>query len=316
MFCAQVLVVDDALHVRVVLARLAAALWALAAFFFAEAIPPSLAVKFRALGRAYPGSAAHRARRRRPRRSRRPTRTPCPRAGSSGKSSRSGSLRRGASTRLTPARCAASAFSFRPPIGSTSPVSVSSPVIAVSSRTGRPVTQRHQRRRHRDARRSGRPWGSRRPARARGCRGSRRSPRAAPSGVRAHVGQRGLRGLLHHVAELAGDRELARAGHRASPRRTARRRRPASTPGPSPRPARRVRRLTSAREARRGRAARAPSARSPRTLRSNVPSATWRATLRQTEPISRSRLRTPASRVYSLDDRLQPGVGERRSASA
>src|SRR3954464_5875744 len=33
-----------------------AALWALAAFFFA-AIPPSLAVKFRALGRAYPGSA-------------------------------------------------------------------------------------------------------------------------------------------------------------------------------------------------------------------------------------------------------------------
>src|SRR5829696_1888983 len=33
-----------------------AAFWALAAFFFA-AIPPSLAVKFRALGRAYPGSA-------------------------------------------------------------------------------------------------------------------------------------------------------------------------------------------------------------------------------------------------------------------
>src|SRR3954464_3794911 len=33
-----------------------AAFWALAAFFFA-AIPPSLAVKFRAWGRAYPGSA-------------------------------------------------------------------------------------------------------------------------------------------------------------------------------------------------------------------------------------------------------------------
>src|SRR5215212_621094 len=32
-----------------------AAFWALAAFFFA-AIPPSLAVKFRAWGRAYPGS--------------------------------------------------------------------------------------------------------------------------------------------------------------------------------------------------------------------------------------------------------------------
>ena len=39
-----------------------------------------------------------------------------------------------------PARCAASAFSFRPPIGSTWPVSVSSPVIATSSRTGRPET--------------------------------------------------------------------------------------------------------------------------------------------------------------------------------
>ena len=35
-----------------------------------------------------------------------------------------------------------------------------------------------------------------------------------------------------------------------------------------------------------------------------VPSATWRATLRQTEPISRSRLRTPASRVYSVTMRL------------
>ena len=55
-------------------------------------------------------------------------------------SSRSGSLRRGAITRVMPARCAASAFSLSPPIGSTWPVSVISPVIAVSSRTGRPVT--------------------------------------------------------------------------------------------------------------------------------------------------------------------------------
>ena len=30
----------------------------------------------------------------------------------------------------------------------------------------------------------------------------------------AHPGQRGLRGLLHHVAELAGDRQPALAGHR------------------------------------------------------------------------------------------------------
>ncbi len=35
-------------------------------------------------------------------------------------------------------RCAASAFSFSPPIGSTWPVSVISPVIATSARTGRP----------------------------------------------------------------------------------------------------------------------------------------------------------------------------------
>ena len=36
-----------------------------------------------------------------------------------------------------PARCAASDFSFTPPIGSTWPVSVTSPVIATSLRTGR-----------------------------------------------------------------------------------------------------------------------------------------------------------------------------------
>ena len=44
----------------------------------------------------------------------------------------------GAMTLLTPLRCAASAFSLRPPIGSTSPVSVISPVIATSSRTAPP----------------------------------------------------------------------------------------------------------------------------------------------------------------------------------
>ena len=49
-------------------------------------------------------------------------------------------MRFGAITRLISARCAASAFSFSPPIGSTWPVSVTSPVIAVSERTGRPVT--------------------------------------------------------------------------------------------------------------------------------------------------------------------------------
>jgi hypothetical protein len=45
----------------------------------------------------------------------------------------------GAITVPMPLRCAASAFSFSPPIGSTWPVSVTSPVMATSSRTGRPV---------------------------------------------------------------------------------------------------------------------------------------------------------------------------------
>ena len=38
-----------------------------------------------------------------------------------------------------PPRAAASSFSFRPPIGSTRPRSVISPVIATSWRTGMPV---------------------------------------------------------------------------------------------------------------------------------------------------------------------------------
>ena len=38
-----------------------------------------------------------------------------------------------------PSRWAASAFSLSPPIGSTWPVRVISPVIATSARTGRPV---------------------------------------------------------------------------------------------------------------------------------------------------------------------------------
>ena len=47
-----------------------------------------------------------------------------------------GLVARGAITVWMPLRWAASAFSFSPPIGSTWPVSVISPVIATSSRTG------------------------------------------------------------------------------------------------------------------------------------------------------------------------------------
>src|SRR3954463_15243476 len=57
----------------------------------------------------------------------------------SGISSTSASFGAGAITVSIPLRWAASAFSFSPPIGSTCPVSVTSPVIATSSRTQRPL---------------------------------------------------------------------------------------------------------------------------------------------------------------------------------
>ena len=82
------------------------------------------------------------------------------------------SLRAGTITRLIPARWAASDFSFSPPIGSTWPVSVISPVIATSAETGLAADQRGERGRHRDARPRGRPWERRRRGRGCGCRGS------------------------------------------------------------------------------------------------------------------------------------------------
>src|SRR5438034_66324 len=56
---------------------------------------------------------------------------------SSGTSTRSLLFRAGTRTRFTPARAAAVSFSFKPPIGSTRPRSVSSPVMARSLRAGR-----------------------------------------------------------------------------------------------------------------------------------------------------------------------------------
>ena len=58
---------------------------------------------------------------------------------SGGMSTRSGSFNAGRITVLMPRRRAARAFSRMPPTGSTSPLSVISPVIATSSRTARPV---------------------------------------------------------------------------------------------------------------------------------------------------------------------------------
>src|SRR5665648_923939 len=59
---------------------------------------------------------------------------------SSGTSSRSASLRLGRITVVMPARWAARVFALRPPMGSTWPVRVTSPVIATSALTGVPVT--------------------------------------------------------------------------------------------------------------------------------------------------------------------------------
>src|SRR5665213_661240 len=56
-----------------------------------------------------------------------------------GTSSRWGPLRCGKKIVFSPARCAARSFCLTPPMGSTRPFNVTSPVIPTSDRTGRPV---------------------------------------------------------------------------------------------------------------------------------------------------------------------------------
>ena len=186
-----------------------------------------------------------------------------------------------------------------PPTGSTRPRRVISPVIASAGRTAPAGQQRHQRRRHASRRPTARPWGSRRPARGRGCPTSPRSRRAMPSslGVRADPGQRRLRRLLHHVAELAGEGQRAACPASASPRRTGCRRRPASTPARWPRPGTRVRSSSSSNSKRGAPRNDVTSSGVIGDRLGRGPRRAARATLRQTLAISRSRLRTPASRV-------------------
>ena len=123
--------------------------------------------------------------------------------------------------------------------------------------------------------------------------------RRAPScvGVRAHPRERRLRRLLHHVAELAGDRQLAlaRVGGRLDEEDVAADGRPGE-PGRDARVGGALARV--GREAARPEPRRAACSASIATV-SALPSATSRAALRQRSAISRSRLRTPASRVYS-----------------
>ena len=198
---------------------------------------------------------------------------------------------------VTPARWAASTFSFTPPIGSTLPRSVISPVIATSRRAGMLRQRRDQRGGHRDAGR-------------RAVLGNRALGHvdvhvelavevlrdAELLGARAHVAHRRLRRLLHHVAELAGERQAALPGISVASvtQDLAAHLGPGQAGGDADL-------VLLFGQARRGSAARRGTAVTlSAVISSNVPApsaTTLRATLRQTEAISRSRLRTPASRV-------------------
>ena len=117
---------------------------------------------------------------------------------------------------MIPARWAPSTFSFSPPIGSTRPRSVISPVIATSRRTGRPdiaLTSAVE-----IATPALGPSFGIAPAGTWTCTSiepSRSSGIFERRRVRRRVGERGARALLHHVAELAGEdeRHVAPSAH-------------------------------------------------------------------------------------------------------
>ena len=134
--------------------------------------------------------------------------------GCSGMSMMSLRLRSGMMTRLMPARCAARNFSLMPPTGSTRPRSVISPVIATSLRIGLPVSS--------DAIATNMVTPADGPSLGMAPAGDvdvdvglleEVLVEAQPLGARADERQRRLRRLLHHVAELAGQDQLALAVH-------------------------------------------------------------------------------------------------------
>ena len=224
-----------------------------------------------------------------------PARRTGARRASPGMSSRSLSLRAGSITVVMPARSAASTFSLMPPTGSTSPRRLISPVIAMSLRTGRAGQQRGQRDEHRDPRaravlrdRAGRHVDvdvdfsehlrpTRAPARAltsdsAACALSFITSPSCPVRIRPSVARHP--GRLDEQ-DVAADRRPGEAGRHAGDAAAHRDfgfellRRRGSHAGP--------RRRSS------------PCC--------TLPSAIRIAALRNTLPISRSRLRTPASRV-------------------
>jgi hypothetical protein len=133
-----------------------------------------------------------------------------------------GEVLSGEATRVAndPARRAASTFSLMPPTGSTRPRRLISPVIATSLRTARSVEQRAR----------ATVYIATPGARAvlgRGARGhvhvhiGLRSKRVGVDAERRRAldqGQRRLRRFLHHVAELAGEDQLAVPGTFGWPR--------------------------------------------------------------------------------------------------
>jgi hypothetical protein len=130
----------------------------------------------------------------------------------SGTSSRSGPLRLGSTTSVRPARWAASTFCFTPPMGSTLPCRVISPVMPTLGFTTLPVS------RLTSAvvmvtPADGPSLGTA-PAGTCTCTAAPWRPGRRPArlGVRADVGQRDAGRLLHHVAELAGEGERGLAG--------------------------------------------------------------------------------------------------------
>ena len=246
---------------------------------------------------APPAASVGQARRRAPRRCREARWKVISSRTASGTSSRSGPLRTGRTTVVSPARWAASTFWRTPPMGSTRPCRVTSPVMPTTERTG---TSRSRLTRAvvMVTPADGPSLGM---APAGTCRWNRLPAKtgrvdAQRLGVRAHVGEGDLRRLLHDVAQLAGEGQAlgpvhhrgldvehvatgsgdGQAGGHAGHRGAVGGLEEEAGAGPAS-PGRRRRRRSAASPPR--------------------PTAMRAATLRSSRPSSRSSERTPASRV-------------------
>ncbi len=115
---------------------------------------------------------------------------------------------------LSPARCAASTFSLMPPTGNTCPRRVISPVMARSARMRRPVSNDVKRGRHGHAGAGAILWlRARRHMQVDIALVEDSLVITQLLGVAAHIGQRRLRALLHHITQLT--RELKALAHPA-----------------------------------------------------------------------------------------------------